>query len=690
MIQRFTANILSLGLLGVLGSIGCGEKSTTEDNNVDPTPAECQTDDNSEPASALELSSEETTGYVCPIGDLDWYKFSVPANETLVSVNVSMPVTISPIQPSYAIFPVGSEGDPELAVATPPANATGTRLSYVHCVAPGDYYMVVRDSGDNQADTRNAYSTNIATAADPDPQEPNNDRAASQALVDGQATTGYIACRSDEDWYQIDVPAGRTLQVELRAPNGGFQPKLRLLSEDDTLLFEVENASNTADTDINRLQVPPGPGTYYVVISDDDNQDADPETPYELTVTLINDEDPNEPNNTPEEATELSQSVVNCGGTWSNVLSSVGTIGSPGDDDWFRVDLSGCAPGVVEAEVEYPTVGDAASQWEFNAEVQATVTIVKPHPESSCDQDSDCNTLQIPCDNAFDCAGVFDTCLSQGLCAGASVCLPNNVCGANVMQRRYECAPRASECRPGSTPPPENMARAAAPVSSNVVYIRVSDFQSNGSAPDRLYNLRVRVRSITDTNEPNNAVLNIVSPDYSTSDLAAQAVDIPIRDCTAGDCCTGPGQITGSIDYDSDSDWFRIPHPCPDSDCTLRMVWQTDAGPTDIAMNIYRSGGGSWNVARDPDEEENQSADSGVLGGTMAGNGCFYAFQGHNDNGYLIEVRDRTAIFSDDQTVIPSSRDWDPDQNYSFCIEKVSNVCEEPPCRIYPNGCGVP
>jgi hypothetical protein len=688
--RKYTANILSALGLSTL-AFACGEKDGSE-NNVDPAPAECQRDDHSEPSNAVSLSGEGLTGFVCPVGDLDWYAFEVPANETVVSVSLTMPVTISPIQPTYAIYPRGAEGNPDLAAATPPADVTGTKLSFVHCVAPGSYYMVVRDSGDNQADTRNQYAVSISTSADPDVSEPNNDRLSATTVTSGQTISGTIACRSDQDWYTVDVPEGRTIRVRLTSANAAYQPTLRMFGSDDTLIFEEKNQSNTAATAIDRYQVPPGPGKFYFVVSDDNNQDADPAVPYQLIIDLVNDEDPNEPNNTPEEAVRLSAGTVNCGADWSQTFTSTGTIGSPGDDDWFRIDLGGCSPGVVEAIVDFDPAGKtAAEQWEFNAEIQATVTIVKPHAPSPCDEDTDCNTLQETCSAPLDCAGLFETCLNQGLCAGASVCLPTGTCGANIMQRKYECNPRITECRPSATPPPRNQARAAATISNeNVVFVRVNDFQANGSAPDSLYTLRVRVRADSDANEPNNLPLNITSPDYRISQLASNPSDITIRDCTAGDCCgTGANDVTGSIAYDGDTDWFRIPHPCPGTDCTLRMNWRTSAGPTDIAINIYREGGGSWNVARNPEQMESQPAASGTLGGTTAGNGCFYAFQGH-DEGYLIEVRDRTALFSDDVTVRPDSHDWDPGQTYGFCIEKVSNVCSEPPCKVYPNGCGQP
>ena len=688
MIPRYIAVSLSLAALVSLNA--CSSKDDTP-SEIDPVSADCTADDQSEPANAVSLAGQPGEGYICPTGDLDWYAFSVPAADKLVSVNVTMPVALSPVQPTYAIFPKGANGEPEMVAAQPPADITGTTLNLTHCIAPGDYYLLMRDQGDDSVDTRNAYTVNISTGPDPDTAEPNNVVANATALTPGTPVTGYVACRGDQDWYSFDIPAGRTLSIQLNSAQTLYEPTLQIYDADSNLLVEEQNLGGTTEaTAIARFEVLPGPGRYYVKVGDDDDEDADPSIPYTLTVNFITDADPNEPNNVPDEAVRLGSGTVACGANWSQTFTQSGSIGSPGDDDWYRIDLSGCAKGIIEATVSYDNAGmSAAEQWEFNTEIQTTVTLVRPHAPSPCNDDGACTTLQKTCDGPLDCAGLFDTCLNQGFCAGATVCLPTGTCGANQTQRRYECNPRLNECKPGPTPPPRNEARLASPIlGDNVLFLRVTDYQSNGSAPEKLYTISVRVRQDPDANEANNLPLNIIAPNYDQGDLFGSATTIPVRDCTAGDCCAGPN-ITGSIGYESDVDYYRFPHPCPGQDCTLRMVWSTQAGPVDIALNVYREGGSSWNVAREPDEQTNQQAASGTLGGTTGGNGCFYAYQGHG-NDYIVVVRDRFALFSDDVTVRPDSRDWDPDQNYSFCVEKVANSCSAPPCQVYPNGCGQP
>lgn len=667
---------------------GCSSKEDPPEE-VEPAEADCERDDQNSPGEAAPLG-ESATGFICPADDADWYELNVPDGDQLVSIDLSMTVALSPVQITYSIFELDSAGEPTQAIAQPPSSEVdvGRSLSISHCIDPGDYLLVVRDQGNNDSDNRNPYELGVATQPDPDTSEPNNDQANATALT-GPAT-GYIACRGDEDWYSITVPEQNRLVVNLSSPTAEYEPQVRIVdAEGNVLAIDENQASATRATDIELTQVLPGAGTFYVVVSDNDGADADPAVPYELSVEGIQDIDPNEPNDTPETATPISGTPVSCASGES--FSFTGSIGAPGDNDWFRIPLSGCEDGIIEADVEFDVSGmTAQQQWELASQVQASVTLVRPHDESPCSDRTECNALQLACDQPLDCAGYFETCLGQGLCAGASVCLPEGMCGANQTQRRYDCPSRFSECQPGDTPPRANAASLSSPIfGDDFLYLRVSDFQADGFAPDRLYTLNVRVLEDSDPNEPNNLPVNVVSPEFSRSALSQNATPITVRDCTAGDCCSGD-EVSGQIAYDSDVDWFRFPHPCPEEDCTLRMVWSTDAGPTDLNIAVYREGGGNWAPARQPDQRDVQSADSGSIGGTAASDSCFYAFQGHGESGYLVEVRDRFSLFSDDATVVPESRDWSASQSYSFCVEKVSNVCEEPPCQIYPNGCGQP
>lgn len=667
--------------------------------------SECTRDDFIDENSPGTLTlGAELDGYVCPQEDVDWYTFTMPPDDRILSVDLRLTAQISPVQPTYAIWDLAESR----VLAQPRATDIGGALDDVFCLDPGDFHIAIRDDGDDGQDTRNQYKLTVTTKPDPDTLEPNDAQTQSTALMPGQPQSGAISCAGDRDWYGFQLPEGSLLRFRLDAPQANFQPQVNLIRfidpdggqgpaipEPEVIADESNPRGALEPTAIDRFVVVPGGGQYYLVVSDDDSVDADPDTTYTLSIEFIQDNDANEPNNSPETATDPSNGgVFDCAAGRSATIT--GTIGSPGDEDWFRIPLANCQRGILDASVVMSPQGSDAAQWEFNSKVQATLTVVRSHAPTPCQRDEECTALNQTCDDGTDCAGYFESCLPDGLCAGATVCLPEGVCGANSVQRRYECRANLPECRPDQTPPP-NQAVTSMPIldpNTGYIYVRVSDFQADAADPDTTYTLTLGVRQETDGNEPSNVFTNSLR-DFPIGANQARAKSVTVRDATAGGGCnpnSGPWE-TGTLSYENDTDWFTYPHPCPGEDCTLRIYYGTDSGNVDYVINVYQ-GRRLWATAFDIEEKDNQTALSGSLGGTTMGDRCFYAFQGHTSGSgtfnYYIQVRDLFELYSDDATVIQESRDFNGSQSYRFCIEKVSNVCAEPPCQVYPNGCGQP
>ena len=657
-----TAFGLSPFALILAASLGCGGGSGADAN---PGVPECQRDESEGPESAVSVTvGQQVEGYLCPVEDEDWYLVELPSGTGLLGVELSMSSTITPVEPTYSVWSMNGAGEPDTVAAAPAADAIGAALDEVHCIAPDSYYLVVRDHGDNAQDLRHAYSLTVTTQAEPDTHEPNNDAASFTAITSGTPVQGAVACVGDQDWYKITVPAGELLHIKLDAEIAGFEPGFRLLDASEELVVEDSNPRGQLEaTAIDTYRVLPGPGEYFIVVGDDDDVDADPSVMYTLTVDSEIDIDPNEPNNHPDEATELSGSSVGCGGSFTGWINQTGTMGSTGDNDWFELPLSGCGNGILEVEVELDYSGlSNQEQWDMQDEVQASVAMVRRHVASACSGDESCRALTQPCDDMWDCAGYFNNCLPEGLCAGATVCLPGNVCGANQTERHY------TRLNPPATitqPPPANIARLGAPIfGDSVIYLKVGDFQANGGTPAAVYSLRVRVRSDPDTHEANNLYSTIL-----TEDMLDDTRNSPTP-ITVGSSCNW---TSGRISYENDVDWYSYPHPCPGSDCTLRLGYQIDSGAVEHVYAVYH-GGSSW-------FDRNFGSDSsGALGGTTESDDCFYAYQGHGST-YYISVRD----------LVTDSRDWDSDQVYRLCVEKLADTCLDPPCQIYPEtGCGPP
>lgn len=692
--------LVSTALLLGLSSAACQPTTPTPpDAGPEPTGAVCTFDDAEGPNSAIALTAGEArTGQVCPVEDEDWFALTVPDGHHLVDVKLAMDGPLSPIEPTYAIWSKADDGSPAEVVAGPPADEVGGDLALLHCLAPGSYLVSVRDQGDDAQDFRRSYALEATTRPNPDTAEPNDTPETAVALTAGTAVQGTIACRGDVDAYSIEAGANTLLRVQLSSDVARYEPQVRVLSADGAVIMSEANAAGTVQaTAIDRYVVLPGAGRYSVMVSDNDGRHADADVAYSLTVLTVDDQDPNEPNNRAVEATALSQTAVTCGATFSPWMEVVGTVGAPGDPDWYRIPLSGCDRGILEAEMVFDTAGLSDTQaWDVSDSVQAALAVVRGHAGSACGADSDCRQLQKACRNDWECAGYSNTCLPEGLCAGAVSCLEEAVCGATMVQRNY-----AAPNRPGTItePPPANVARVAVPLEgAQSMYIRAGDYQANGANADVPYRLRVRVRAETDVHEPDNVYVRDLYRETGTGVHRPLATTVPVHDCApvqvdagmgpdggfidAGpppepDCCTGGDWIEGSIGYENDSDWYRYQHPCPGEDCMVRVVYELDEGPVDFLVNVYR-GNPLWFDGVFPVSEESMhAATSGAYGGLDMDDTCFYAYQRHSGDPfyYFLEMRDLAQV-----------ADWDSSQNYRFCVEKIENGCFEPCTTFDDNG----
>lgn len=671
-------NPVALTLLLLL-AMACGDSGDMADpEDESDGQVVCERDESKDPETALSLSDEGATeGFLCPIQDSDWYTLKVSGDAPVVHVSLEMTNVRSPVQPTYAIWET-EDGMAKTAIAGPPPESSGGHIEGTHLLAPGSYFISVRDQGDDGQDLRNHYQLTVKATADPDDDEPNDDSDSATPLASGEDATGYIANTGDEDWHAIDVPDGSVVRIRLVMDAGGVQPRVQLLASDGSLVVEDENPMGaTSDTDITIVRVVSQGGRYYVVVSDNDGEDGDTETPYRLTVEVLQDRDQNEPNDHPTTATPLADAVVSCAAGWTDWMTAAGSIASPGDNDWFALQLGNCAGGLIEAEL---VVGDGipdARAWALQRDVQATLTLVRSHPATTCGDDGACTSLNISCDPdpeelvAWECEGYFNACLSEGRCAGATVCLPDGTCGANQTQRNYT----ASAIPDPITGPPEapNQAVISAPIlRDGTYYLRASDFQADGGDPGGLYTLRVRVRRDPDVNDATPQQNNLYTPLLRTESLpVSESSDRYTPIAVAADCGTA-SWTAGAISYENDLDFYQYPHPCPMMDCLLEFHYQVDAGAVEPAVFIYR---GDDLFTSFPIEAGTSGSFGGVGAGAMD---CFYAYNQHD--AYTVLIRDLAT----------DGRQWSPDQGYRFCVQKVSDTCEAP-CQYYEGeGCGQP
>jgi hypothetical protein len=269
--------------------------------------------------------------------------------------------------------------------------------------------------------------------------------------------------------------------------------------------------------------------------------------------------------------------------------------------------------------------------------------------------------------------------------------MPGGNCGATLISQTSAAIQTSNpETQPSTNP--HGPVRVAAPLFGvTTMYIAVEDYQGNAQSATVGYTVRARVATETDIHEPSEVYLNrpalqndSVSPHMA---IAAAAPTVPVHTCTgsaADDCCGDADWIEGAISYTYDQDWFRYEHPCAGLDCMVRVRYQVDAGPVDALMLIYQ-GGSLWNdlVIPSVSDTGDQAAKSGVSGGLAATDDCLYAYQGHTE--YYFSVRDTIFVSGGNQN--NGTWDWNRDQRYRFCIEKIADECLAP-CQVHDNGCG--
>jgi hypothetical protein len=182
------------------------------------------------------------------------------------------------------------------------------------CLAPADGRVLVRVRGDEGTPYTLRAGLNQGPA--PDAFEPNDAPSAARALPPG--THANLLLEAD-DWYRVDVPAGKVLRVTASFKHAAGDLDLALHREDGALL-----RASTGQTDQEQVDlVRPGP---VLVRVHGGSGSAEPSR-YTLTVALVafQPADRLEPNDVPEAARDLAP------GEHADLRCTV--------EDWYRVAL---------------------------------------------------------------------------------------------------------------------------------------------------------------------------------------------------------------------------------------------------------------------------------------------------------------------------------------------------------------
>ena len=236
--------------------------------------------------------------------------------------------------------------------------------------------------GGGRADGTLSDATDVGTGCLPDGDD-TPDRA--HALSPGAPAEGLVCPVADRDWYRIDgAQVGDLAQVLLERDAAVSAVDLRytVYAADGATPLGSGSDADGADgpARVDGAHRVPVAGAIYVEVRDEGGDDQDRFGAYRLTVSLLPDPDPNEPNGDADGATALAD-----GATVQGALSE------RGDEDWFRVAVPAGAPRRVAVAVHEPVgaptelavrlvapdgaeIGRAAADYDDDAPANVAVT----------------------------------------------------------------------------------------------------------------------------------------------------------------------------------------------------------------------------------------------------------------------------------------------------------------------------
>jgi len=531
--------------------LGCGGGGDSPDaSEGDADPFRCVVDNSqprtdADPSWQLTPGGEDKTGHVCPPGDTDHYWFQVASPGTILSVRLANNVPMSPVDLCYAIFPAAA-GAPAVGGLCDQDGLDGqTDLRGTHYLSQaGLYFLEVRDGSSDEEDTRNPYMLSIGEIVDPDTYEPNDSQATAKPLQAG--VPGFISFLGDRDWYAVAVTQpGSILSLTLTTTAAGpVDLRYTLYRPDGTTVINSGLDGNGMDGPTRLEDVLPVAevGTYYLVVSDDRDDDASIEVGYALALALEVDPDP-------RDRTERNDDFGHAVPITSGSPVTQGFLATRADEDWYRIEAPGVsdtAPALIEVELVF----DPASP------VDPAVDLIVGDPRTPCAAGDPCDTLTATCGGGCENAACANAqcpsheCLAHlERCRGAGFCLPEGGCAIrNLVMHGADWSPTGDPHR----------LHTVAPMYGSVYYVVVRDFQSDDLDPDLGYTLTVTVRPEQDAHEPNGVFLPYATNEQEEEARSANPSRATPIACADDGTTVTCGPIAGYLSFRGDQDWYRL------------------------------------------------------------------------------------------------------------------------------------
>ena len=210
-------------------------------------------------ASTIGVGTPQVNHTACPVGDIDWAKFSATAGVTYTIETFNLGSRADPVMCLY-----DSSGTTQLFCDDDSGPGNGSRLTWQATTA-GNYFVKVRDFNPQVSGSETRYDLSISTAlCAADALEEDNTRTAAKTVSVGGSAQTHTICTSpaaaaagnsaDEDWISFSATAG-PYYVEAKSIGAEADTQLKLYDSSNTRLSNNDDYSpGTSARLVTRLQ----------------------------------------------------------------------------------------------------------------------------------------------------------------------------------------------------------------------------------------------------------------------------------------------------------------------------------------------------------------------------------------------------------------------------------------------------
>ena len=308
-------------------------------------PSADRAEPNDRPGDATPFKPGETiAATILPRGDVDLYRFDVPARGALTVDVTDVPAALD------VVLRVWNRHGQAFTNWQGPQRVGAETHAVFDLPEPGSYFLEARD-GNDDARAAEPFKLKISFAGAIDNVEPNDQIGNAVAIKIGDVVSATVLPRGDVDFYRfeverkgrlaidvIEVPAA--LDIVARVWNRHFEPITGWLGP------PRPGAETHATADL------PERGVYFLELRDG-NDDARSEAPFKLTLGFAAAIEAGEPNNRLADATRLTfdQAVT------ANILPR-------GDADWYVIETGGAGPLSVTISAVPPALDVVFRVWD--------------------------------------------------------------------------------------------------------------------------------------------------------------------------------------------------------------------------------------------------------------------------------------------------------------------------------------